>query len=98
MAFLLVPVWLHPNHTALQISLRLTSANHHTWHRCKKSCDACSLTAATAKALATASCLDSDPGCPGWADSGECERNAVFMHRACPLSCKQCHKQDVSTL
>ena len=67
-------------------------------YRCKKSCDACSLTAATAKAVATAPCLDSDPGCPGWADGGECERNPVFMHRACPLSCKQCHKQDVSSL
>jgi len=63
-----------------------------------QSCDACSLTAATAKALATAPCLDSDPECPGWADGGECEHNPVFMHRACPLSCKQCHKQDVSSV
>lgn len=37
-------------------------------------------------------CTDDHEGCRGWATSGECERNPLFMHSNCPVSCKSCHK------
>ncbi|EFN57937.1 hypothetical protein CHLNCDRAFT_142031 [Chlorella variabilis] len=41
-------------------------------------------------------CVDADPGCPGWAASGECDRNPGFMRGAattlgtCRASCGDC--------
>jgi len=35
-------------------------------------------------------CADSDPDCPAWAASGECETNPEFMHATCKRSCKLC--------
>ena len=35
-------------------------------------------------------CSDTARDCAGWAERGECERNADFMGRACRLSCKLC--------
>lgn len=60
---------------------------------CKKSCGFCGLTDASIKASAEAAvkaCVDSVETCPGWAASGECEKNSAFMHTTCKKSCNQC--------
>ena len=31
-------------------------------------------------------------GCPGWARSGECDKNPRFMHAHCAVACKSCNK------
>lgn len=37
-------------------------------------------------------CEDEKPAdCPGWAASGECEKNPGFMHGSCRMSCKRCN-------
>ncbi|GMH44394.1 hypothetical protein BSKO_12346 [Bryopsis sp. KO-2023] len=35
-------------------------------------------------------CADKDDGCAEWAAAGECEKNAVYMHRMCRKSCGSC--------
>lgn len=35
-------------------------------------------------------CVDADPDCPGWAEQGECSRNANYMMLHCPRSCETC--------
>ena len=37
-------------------------------------------------------CSDDHEGCTGWAAQGECQRNPLFMHSSCPVSCKSCDK------
>lgn len=51
--------------------------------------------AAAANASATSlagllQCMDSQPGCVGWAAGGECARNSGFMSSSCRLSCNVC--------
>ena len=41
---------------------------------------------------ALARCLDEHEGCAGWAHSGECVRNPLFMHSSCPVACESCGK------
>mmetsp|Transcript_48229 Transcript_48229/g.96174 ORF Transcript_48229/g.96174 Transcript_48229/m.96174 type:complete len:322 (-) Transcript_48229:150-1115(-) len=36
------------------------------------------------------SCEDENPLCGQWADSGECDANAGYMHQACAASCNTC--------
>jgi len=46
---------------------------------------------ASSTALATLlECVDSQPGCTGWAAGGECTNNPGFMHSTCRLSCSRC--------
>ena len=42
---------------------------------------------------ALARCADDHEGCPGWATAGECTRNPLFMHAACPAACGSCSKR-----
>ena len=39
-------------------------------------------------------CEDTQNGCDGWAESGECEKNAGFMKTVCPEACKLCVPHD----
>lgn len=52
----------------------------------------------TAKTLSSAGgaskCEDQDVECPGWASSGECDKNPGFMHPNCQMSCKLCREPD----
>ncbi|CAL4061469.1 unnamed protein product, partial [Meganyctiphanes norvegica] len=36
------------------------------------------------------SCSDSNPGCPGWAGNGECQKNPSYMKNNCKKSCNNC--------
>ena len=35
-------------------------------------------------------CRDGSHDCPNWAQSGNCESNAIYMAKHCRLSCKLC--------
>ncbi|KAH9492396.1 putative tyrosinase-like protein tyr-3 [Bulinus truncatus] len=35
-------------------------------------------------------CIDKNEQCPGWAKSGECQANPVYMIYSCRLSCQKC--------
>ena len=35
-------------------------------------------------------CVDTEPRCAGWADSGECQANPGYMLLNCRLSCDEC--------
>mmetsp|Transcript_20758 Transcript_20758/g.42377 ORF Transcript_20758/g.42377 Transcript_20758/m.42377 type:complete len:495 (+) Transcript_20758:64-1548(+) len=35
-------------------------------------------------------CTDKDKDCGYWAERGECDANAAYMHRHCPVSCHTC--------
>lgn len=37
-----------------------------------------------------AECTDEDKDCGYWAEQGECDANAAYMHRHCPVSCHTC--------
>lgn len=47
-------------------------------------------TSATADAKAGARCADASANCAKWAKAGQCTSNQGYMHKQCPLSCKQC--------
>ena len=36
------------------------------------------------------SCNDETDACGAWADSGECDANPGYMHKACAASCDTC--------
>ena len=38
-------------------------------------------------------CADDNPGCPRWAEDGECAKNPGFMHSACAGSCNTCDQR-----
>lgn len=38
------------------------------------------------------SCNDLDSRCNFWAEKGECKKNAEFMERNCPMSCRLCEE------
>ncbi|GAX76173.1 hypothetical protein CEUSTIGMA_g3617.t1 [Chlamydomonas eustigma] len=40
--------------------------------------------------LNSATCVDQQPSCRGWAEIGECTKNTAFMFTACALSCGRC--------
>jgi diketogulonate reductase-like aldo/keto reductase len=39
-------------------------------------------------------CLDESDACAAWAESGECDANPGYMHKACGASCDTCPKHD----
>ena len=46
-----------------------------------------------ADSAALENCKDDDPEqCPAWAQLGECDSNAAYMHSSCRLSCGACSK------
>ena len=50
---------------------------------CRKSCKFCG-------DEAEAKCVDIDERCTFWSETGECEKNAVWMRQNCPLACNSC--------
>ena len=43
---------------------------------------------------ANAPCIDEEPTCATWADSGECEKNPTYMMHSCRKSCTKCYIQE----
>ena len=38
-------------------------------------------------------CVDEEEECKYWAETGECDANAPYMHRHCPVSCHTCPEE-----
>jgi len=59
---------------------------------CRKSCKQCTETKPTPKPTPkpTGTCVDDNTSCPGWAQSGECQKNPGYMLKSCRKSCNQC--------
>ena len=45
----------------------------------------------------TSDCVDEHKSCAGWADCGECDRNAAFMAASCRRSCGLCPMRPAPT-
>lgn len=42
-------------------------------------------------------CLDESDACGAWAESGECDNNPGYMHKACAASCDTCPTKGLAT-
>ena len=42
-------------------------------------------------------CLDESEACGAWAESGECDNNPGYMHKACAASCDTCPTKGLAT-
>ena len=83
-----IPIWSQAQTTHVAVCCRLPGSTvdfvdenapgHLAWWLCAQT-----LQRKTFSRLIAAACTDSDKGCPGWKDSGECSQNQSFMMNRC---------------